>query len=222
MPATRNNGQDHACHAESDTGCVFCESVLDDGDTDWLCLCTAAPRRVHWYCLHERGKKGTVPCPACGLTNQYNKLSSARRKARVVVIGGGPAGLAAMHQLRSCGLKPRLLEARTRLGGRILTTRMGESPIDLGAAYIHGCDAMYNTVYRLASTVGARVDQSAGGYSAGWGVNAPWYDATTGRRINQARPAASTTRLPARSSSKAVSSARLRACSRSSPCLRML
>ena len=40
-----------------------------------------------------------------------------------------------------------------------------DSNVDLGAAYIHGCDDSYNTVYRLASNLGVKVDQTAGGYS---------------------------------------------------------
>ena len=73
------------------------------------------------------------------------------------------------------------------MGGRIETVEMGGHPIDLGAAYIHGCDAMYNTVFRLASHLGVNVDQTAGGYSRGWGVEAPWFDSATGRQLNPAQ-----------------------------------
>ncbi len=41
----------------------------------------------------------------------------------VLVIGGGIAGLAAARQLTSAGLHVTLLEARDRLGGRILRPR---------------------------------------------------------------------------------------------------
>ena len=80
-----------------------------------------------------------VPCNVCGLTNQHRQLSEARCNAKVIVVGAGPAGLAAARVLRDRGMHPRVLEARPdRLGGRIQTVEMGGSPVDLGAAYIHG------------------------------------------------------------------------------------
>lgn len=120
-----------------------------------MCLCTSELRRVHRICSVSRGSQrartirgGLNPCPTCGLTNQYARLSDARRKARVVIVGAGPAGLAAAQYLRERGVEPLVLEARTRLGGRIDTVQMGDFNVDLGAAYIHGCDAMYNPVNR--------------------------------------------------------------------------
>ena len=57
-----------------------------------------------------------------------------------VVIGGGAAGLTAAVELRKAGLSVLILEARERLGGRILTTRSSKTgfPIELGAEFIHG------------------------------------------------------------------------------------
>ncbi|KOO31851.1 polyamine oxidase [Chrysochromulina tobinii] len=63
---------------------------------------------------------------------------------------------------------------------------MGTSRVDLGAAFIHGCDASYNPVFKLATELGVKVDQTAGGYSGGWGQNAPWFDSSTGRRLSRA------------------------------------
>jgi monoamine oxidase len=60
-------------------------------------------------------------------------------KESVIVIGGGVAGLAAAGALARRGFAVTLLEARDRLGGRILTTRpVGWGrPIELGAEFIH-------------------------------------------------------------------------------------
>ena len=57
-----------------------------------------------------------------------------------VVIGGGAAGLTAGVELGKAGLSVLILEARERLGGRILTihSSTGEFPIELGAEFIHG------------------------------------------------------------------------------------
>ncbi|HEX5399543.1 MAG TPA: NAD(P)/FAD-dependent oxidoreductase [Verrucomicrobiae bacterium] len=56
----------------------------------------------------------------------------------IVVIGGGVAGLAAAVELARAGRRVTLLEARKRLGGRILTRHAGRTPIELGAEFIHG------------------------------------------------------------------------------------
>jgi monoamine oxidase len=70
---------------------------------------------------------------------------------RVLVVGGGVAGLAAVQRLRLAGVETVLLEARERLGGRIWT---GESGWDFGASWIHGRRG--NPVVGLAREVGAR------------------------------------------------------------------
>jgi len=56
-------------------------------------------------------------------------------KSRILIIGGGIAGLGAAHKLRNAGFHPVIIEARERLGGRIWTHQSG---IDLGASWIHG------------------------------------------------------------------------------------
>jgi len=58
----------------------------------------------------------------------------------VVIIGAGAAGLAAARDLSQAGLRLVLLEARPRIGGRILTLREEDTalPIELGAEFIHG------------------------------------------------------------------------------------
>lgn len=59
---------------------------------------------------------------------------------RVVIIGAGIAGLAAASKLAHSGVPVTLLEARTRIGGRIFTVREGcsELSIELGAEFMHG------------------------------------------------------------------------------------
>lgn len=63
-----------------------------------------------------------------------------RARTDVVVIGAGVAGLAAARRLHEHGVRCTILEARTRIGGRVFTARDPRSPvpIELGAEFIHG------------------------------------------------------------------------------------
>ncbi len=58
----------------------------------------------------------------------------------VIVIGAGAAGLAALDILDKAGLRVMVLEARDRVGGRILTVHdpLSPLPLELGAEFVHG------------------------------------------------------------------------------------
>jgi monoamine oxidase len=56
----------------------------------------------------------------------------------VLIIGAGAAGLAACREIQSNRLNVAILEARNRLGGRILTHHSTATAIELGAEFIHG------------------------------------------------------------------------------------
>jgi len=58
----------------------------------------------------------------------------------VVVVGAGAAGLAAARALTADGIDVVVLEARDRIGGRVLTHHGVNlaSPVELGAEFIHG------------------------------------------------------------------------------------
>jgi len=61
----------------------------------------------------------------------------------VLVLGAGAAGLAAARDLSRAGLRVTVIEARPRVGGRILTVHDSRAPIplELGAEFIHGATA---------------------------------------------------------------------------------
>ena len=66
----------------------------------------------------------------------------------VIVIGAGVAGLNAARELSASGWRVLVLEARSRVGGRILTVHMGPQIVDgssvaveLGAEFVHGLPA---------------------------------------------------------------------------------
>jgi monoamine oxidase len=56
----------------------------------------------------------------------------------ILVIGAGMAGLTAARSLAEAGRSVTLVEASTRVGGRVHTIREGNEIIELGAEFIHG------------------------------------------------------------------------------------
>jgi monoamine oxidase len=56
----------------------------------------------------------------------------------VVIIGAGVAGLTAARELSAAGMRVLVLEARDRLGGRVLTHHTPDGPVELGAEFVHG------------------------------------------------------------------------------------
>jgi monoamine oxidase len=64
---------------------------------------------------------------------------STRMTAEIVIIGAGAAGLAAGRILAESGKRVVIVEARDRIGGRILTHHTDPSvTVELGAEFIHG------------------------------------------------------------------------------------
>jgi monoamine oxidase len=55
----------------------------------------------------------------------------------VIVVGAGVAGLVAARMLSESGRRVAVIEARDRVGGRLLSIQ-GGTPIELGAEFVHG------------------------------------------------------------------------------------
>lgn len=70
----------------------------------------------------------------------------------VAIVGAGVAGLSAARDLTAAGLTVELLEARPRIGGRILTLHEPRLavPIELGAEFVHGSASVTNELAREA------------------------------------------------------------------------
>ncbi|HEX3466001.1 MAG TPA: NAD(P)/FAD-dependent oxidoreductase [Candidatus Elarobacter sp.] len=87
----------------------------------------------------------------------------------VVVLGAGAAGLAAARLLSEARAHVVVLEARDRVGGRILTREdVGlQVPIDLGGEFVHGTSATSFALLRAANTVAVDLGERAFSYEDG-------------------------------------------------------
>src|SRR6187551_3816669 len=76
----------------------------------------------------------------------------AAMDADVIVIGAGVSGLAAALRLSRAGRRVLVLEARERVGGRILTLPSGGLPVgvECGAEFVHGGSALLRAALRVA------------------------------------------------------------------------
>ncbi|PTU20433.1 hypothetical protein P175DRAFT_0440096 [Aspergillus ochraceoroseus IBT 24754] len=82
------------------------------------------------------------------VTLQQSAVEEARSEPqKVIVVGAGIAGLRAAALLHRYGCEVVVLEARDRIGGRILTSRKGDHVRDIGAAWMH--ETSQNSLVKL-------------------------------------------------------------------------
>src|SRR6476469_1255137 len=60
-------------------------------------------------------------------------ISRLRRRARVLVVGGGISGLAAAYELSHGGAEVVVAESAERLGGKLYAGEIAGVPVDFGA-----------------------------------------------------------------------------------------
>ncbi len=76
----------------------------------------------------------------------------------IIVVGAGVAGLASAARLRATGRSCVVLEASGRVGGRAHTIRLGDTPFDLGATWLH--EAERNPLADLARAAGEALEDA--------------------------------------------------------------
>lgn len=76
----------------------------------------------------------------------------------ILIIGAGAAGIAAARTALAAGRRVRVLEARSRAGGRAWTDASLGVPFDLGATWLH--DAARNPLVGLARGLGVELHDS--------------------------------------------------------------
>uniref|UniRef100_A0A1J3IG30 Putative polyamine oxidase 5 n=1 Tax=Noccaea caerulescens TaxID=107243 RepID=A0A1J3IG30_NOCCA len=80
------------------------------------------------------------------------------KKARIVIIGAGMAGLTAANKLYTSSnnvFELSVVEGGSRIGGRINTSKFSADKIEMGATWIHGIGG--SPVYKIAKETGSLV-----------------------------------------------------------------
>ncbi len=103
-------------------------------------------------CVGDDDPTGTAPT-ATDPTGTSPTPDQGGAAYDVVVVGAGIAGLAAARTLVDDGWRVVVVEASSRVGGRLRTDRSLGMAFDMGASWIHGIDG--NPVTELAAAAGA-------------------------------------------------------------------
>lgn len=72
-----------------------------------------------------------------GLAAALPRPAHAAPAGRVAIVGGGIAGLSALHHLRQAGIDAFLYEGRNRTGGRMYTHRSGDWRFEVGGQLVN-------------------------------------------------------------------------------------
>jgi monoamine oxidase len=131
---------------------------------DFVRLALVLPAGFLTACGASGSKPQGAPTPNSTPNSALNSApnsapTSSERKADVLVIGAGIAGLRAAEVLAAKGRRVIVLEARDRLGGRIHTDRSWGVPVELGASWIHG--TKNNPIATLAAAKGIETQATA-------------------------------------------------------------
>ena len=94
---------------------------------------------------------------------------------RIVIVGGGAAGLSAAYTLKKLGFASTVLEAEDRVGGRLAGDSIDGFSIDTGADFF--CSS-YDTAFRLCQELGLPLVRSR--MKLGWFRNGRWTTTTPG------------------------------------------
>ncbi|XP_063155016.1 lysine-specific histone demethylase 2 isoform X1 [Candoia aspera] len=90
--------------------------------------------------LHFMTRKGLINTGVLSVNRDQALLPKDYHNKSVIVVGAGPAGLAAARQLQNFGIKVLVLEAKDRIGGRVWDDKTFKGiVVGKGAQIVNGC-----------------------------------------------------------------------------------
>ena len=99
-------------------------------------------------------------------------------RRRVIIIGGGAAGLSAAYTLKKRGINAILLEANDSVGGRLAGDRVDGFSVDAGADFF--CSS-YDVAFRICEELGMPLLRSK--MNLGWYRNGRWVTTSPGLSV---------------------------------------
>ncbi|NIJ21210.1 monoamine oxidase [Sphingomonas naasensis] len=97
---------------------------------------------------------------AAGMASALPRPAHAFAGGRVAIVGGGIAGLSALHHLREAGIDAHVYEGRSRTGGRMFTHRPANGPwFEVGGQLVN---TDHDDMHKLCARFGVKlVDRKA-------------------------------------------------------------
>uniref|UniRef100_A0A6I8QFY2 [histone-H3]-N(6),N(6)-dimethyl-L-lysine(4) FAD-dependent demethylase n=1 Tax=Xenopus tropicalis TaxID=8364 RepID=A0A6I8QFY2_XENTR len=106
--------------------------------------------------LYFMSRKGLVNTGVLSVSPGQYLLPKEYHNKSVIVIGAGPAGLAAARQLHNFGIKVTVVEARDRIGGRVWDEKSFKGVIvGKGAQIVNGC--INNPIAIMCEQIGIKM-----------------------------------------------------------------
>lgn len=111
-------------------------------------------------------------CLSSSKSNTSNKPSQAQFD--VIVVGAGVAGLKSAKDLTEKGLNVLVLEAQSKVGGRLKVNNQLGIPFDEGASWIHGAGA-HHPIAEIAAAAGLNTVETLSDKVAVYDINGQEY-----------------------------------------------
>ncbi|XP_040288659.1 lysine-specific histone demethylase 1B isoform X1 [Bufo bufo] len=106
--------------------------------------------------LYFMTRKGLVNTGVLSVSPGQCLLPKEYHKKSVIIVGAGPAGLAAARQLDNFGLQVMILEARDRIGGRVWDDKSFKGvTVGKGAQIVNGC--INNPIAIMCEQIGIKM-----------------------------------------------------------------
>jgi hypothetical protein len=143
------------------TRALICDPELPEkarrGDTEDIRACIACNQA----CIGHFHKGYPISCiqnPVSGRELKFGRLSPVRARRRVMVVGGGPAGMKAAVIAAQRGHRVTLVEAQRRLGGQALLAQLLPGRAEFGGLVTNLMREL--DVARVDVRTGLRVDRA--------------------------------------------------------------